>query len=179
MSRWSLVDDQNTIPSYRGQIPPPHNSYRQPLPFPQQHSLSQLYQQPMPHHSHPISPRPWSTTPNPPPSWYGIQPGLYSPAITNRGSDSGGSFEPIEALSRGAHVPCVEEHLTGPENYSDWCMMVKWLFITNQVLPYVEGTIPCPDSNIDPISKNQHFLSHLIQSYYIYSSYFGGKKGIS
>jgi len=72
------------------------------------------------------------------------------PAITNRGSDSGGSSEPIEALSRGAHVSCVEEHLTGPENYSNWCMMDRWLFITNQVLPYIEGTIPCPDSDINP-----------------------------
>jgi len=29
-------------------------------------------------------------------------------------------------------------------------MMVRWLFITNQVLPYIEGTILCPDSEINP-----------------------------
>jgi len=72
------------------------------------------------------------------------------PTNTNRGFDSRGTSEPIEALSRGVHVPHIEEHLTGPENYSDWCMMVRWLFITNQVLPYVKGTIPCPDSEINP-----------------------------
>src|SRR6267142_859043 len=150
MSRRSLADDHNPFPSHRGQIPPLHNPYCQPLPFSQQHSLSQLYQQLMPHHPHSISLHPWSTTPNPPPSWYSIQPGLYLPAITNRGFDSGGSSEPIKALSRGAHVPRVKEHLTGPENYSNWCMMVRWLFITNQVLPYIEGTILCPDSEINP-----------------------------
>jgi hypothetical protein len=73
---------------------------------------------------------------------------------TNIGLNFGGPAEPIEAMSRGAHIPHVDEHLTGPENYSDWCMMVKWLFISSQVLPYVEGNVPCPDPDVDPVGTH-------------------------
>jgi hypothetical protein len=76
---------------------------------------------------------------------------VYSLAHTNIGSDFRGQAEPIKVMFRGTHIPHINEHLTGPENYFNWCIMVKWLFISSQVLPYVKGNIPCPDPDVNPI----------------------------
>ena len=130
----------------------------------------QAYPQPQHRRSRSVSPHPWSVPSNPA-SWYGIHPNtpIYSPVHTDRGSDLGGPPAPIEAMPRGAHAPRVDEILMGPENYSDWCHLVKWLFIIHQVLPYVEGTIPRPDPEVDPIgarnwSQNDAFACSIITS---------------
>ena len=121
MSRHSLLDNQNPIPPYREQNPPPHvpivTSYQSPNPVSQCQPIPHLYHQ---SNSPPlISPCPWSNISNPVSSWYGIQPDTYSPVHTNLDPDFGVPPEPIKSLSRGAHVPCVNKHLARPENYFD------------------------------------------------------------
>jgi len=68
----------------------------------------------------------------------------------------GDTLKPIEALpaTQGGHLPRVDELLKGPENYTDWCNLIKWLFITYKVEHYVDGTIPHPDSELYPTSAD-------------------------
>jgi hypothetical protein len=63
----------------------------------------------------------------------------------------------------------VDEPLKGPENYNDWCNGIKWLFIIHQVERYVDGSIPRPDPEHDPIraanwAQNDAFACLIITS---------------
>jgi len=86
-------------------------------------------------------------------SWDGIRPirhsasprERYSPMPLERDSIVGDTLKPIEALpaTRGGHLPRVDELLKGPENYTDWCNLIKWLFITYKVEHYCKDGQCC------------------------------------